>query len=92
MKRWLTILLFAAGGFATELVHPLQCSLLTESRLRTGTATGDGERRRATGIVHVVAQQPAAACAARRPSRLLPIRSNATYNACIRRDLCQGGS
>nr|WP_198287455.1 hypothetical protein [Burkholderia ubonensis] len=24
MKRWLTILLFAAGGFATELVHPVQ--------------------------------------------------------------------
>ncbi|WP_157649998.1 hypothetical protein [Burkholderia ubonensis] len=23
MKHWLTILLFAAGGFATELVHQL---------------------------------------------------------------------
>ncbi|WP_431822381.1 hypothetical protein [Burkholderia sp. F1] len=47
MKRWLTILLFAAGGFATELVHPLQCSLLTESRLRAGRKTDrHGDQRR----------------------------------------------
>ncbi|MCO8612578.1 hypothetical protein KGP95_17555 [Burkholderia multivorans] len=33
MKRWLTILLFAAGGLATEVAHPAQCSLLFVGRL-----------------------------------------------------------
>ncbi|WP_198363099.1 hypothetical protein [Burkholderia ubonensis] len=47
MKRWLTILLFAAGGFTTELVQPVQCSLLTESRLRADRkADRHGDRRR----------------------------------------------
>ncbi|WP_265183118.1 hypothetical protein [Burkholderia paludis] len=36
MKRWLMILLFAAGGLATEISHPVQCSLLSVSRAQTG--------------------------------------------------------
>ncbi|WP_262390053.1 MULTISPECIES: hypothetical protein [Burkholderia] len=36
MKRWLMILLFAAGGLATEIAHPVQCSLLSVSRQQTG--------------------------------------------------------
>ncbi|WP_279613396.1 hypothetical protein [Burkholderia sp. BCC0405] len=36
MKRWLTILLFAAGGFATEIAHPVPCTLLSVSRMQTG--------------------------------------------------------
>ncbi|AFQ48132.1 hypothetical protein [Burkholderia cepacia] len=36
MKRWLMILLFAAGGLATEIAHPVQCSLLSVSRQRSG--------------------------------------------------------
>lgn len=36
MKRWLMILLFAAGGVATEVAHPVQCSLLPVSRQRSG--------------------------------------------------------
>lgn len=36
MKRWLTILLFAAGGLATEIAHPVQCTLLPVSRMQTG--------------------------------------------------------
>ena len=36
MKRWLMILLFAAGGLAAEIAHPVQCSLLSESRLQSG--------------------------------------------------------
>ncbi|WP_185733381.1 hypothetical protein [Burkholderia sp. Bp8998] len=35
MTRWLMILLFAAGGLATEIAHPVQCSLLSISRQRT---------------------------------------------------------
>jgi hypothetical protein len=31
MKRLLTILLFVAGGFAAELTHPLQCTLVQAS-------------------------------------------------------------
>ncbi|WP_431227025.1 hypothetical protein [Burkholderia contaminans] len=42
MKRWLMILLFAAGGLATEVAHPVQCTLLSASRTQTG------KRRRAT--------------------------------------------
>ncbi|WP_431290198.1 hypothetical protein [Burkholderia cepacia] len=36
MKRWLMILLFAAGGVATEIAHPVQCTLLSASRVQTG--------------------------------------------------------
>ncbi|MDN7428823.1 MULTISPECIES: hypothetical protein [unclassified Burkholderia] len=36
MKRWLMILLFAAGGLATEIAHPVQCTLLSMSRRPTG--------------------------------------------------------
>ena len=36
MKRWLMILLFAAGGVATEITHPVQCTLLSASRVQTG--------------------------------------------------------
>ncbi|ARF84897.1 MULTISPECIES: hypothetical protein [Burkholderia] len=36
MKRWLMILLFAAGGLATEIAHPVQCTLLSVSRQPTG--------------------------------------------------------
>ncbi|EDT42272.1 hypothetical protein [Burkholderia ambifaria] len=43
MKRWLMILLFAAGGLATELAHPVQCSLLSISRQRAGTRRGRNE-------------------------------------------------
>lgn len=44
MKRWLMILLFAAGGVATEVAHPVQCSLLSVSRQRSGNrrARDDG--------------------------------------------------
>ncbi|WP_175924669.1 hypothetical protein [Burkholderia latens] len=46
MKRWLMILLFAAGGLATEIAHPVQCSLLSVSRQRNGERRGrDGDRR-----------------------------------------------
>ncbi|WP_277397979.1 hypothetical protein [Paraburkholderia sp. Tr-20389] len=31
MKRLLAILFFLAGGFAAELAHPLQCTLITAS-------------------------------------------------------------
>ncbi|AJY12175.1 hypothetical protein K6W16_27510 [Burkholderia dolosa] len=44
MKRWLMILLFAAGGLATEIAHPVQCSLLSESRLRVGPRRERDER------------------------------------------------
>ncbi|MGU7812868.1 hypothetical protein [Burkholderia sp. AW49-1] len=46
MKRWLMIMLFAAGGLATEIAHPVQCSLLSISRQRTGDRRGrnDGGR------------------------------------------------
>ena len=40
MKRWLMILLFAAGGLATEIAHPVQCSLLSVMRQRTGNRRG----------------------------------------------------
>ncbi|WP_423370958.1 hypothetical protein [Burkholderia sp. LMG 32019] len=36
MKRWLMILLFAAGGVATEIAHPVQCTLLSANRVQTG--------------------------------------------------------
>ncbi|UAC72322.1 hypothetical protein [Burkholderia contaminans] len=38
MKRWLMILLFAAGGLATEIAHPVQCTLLSVSRTRATAA------------------------------------------------------
>jgi hypothetical protein len=41
MKRWLMILLFAAGGLATEVAHPVQCTLLSVNRAQAG------KRRRA---------------------------------------------
>ncbi|MGU3776838.1 hypothetical protein [Burkholderia metallica] len=41
MKRWLMILLFAAGGLATEIAQPVQCTLLSASRVQAG------KRRRA---------------------------------------------
>jgi hypothetical protein len=31
MKRLLAIVLFVAGGFAAELAHPLQCTLVQGS-------------------------------------------------------------
>ncbi|WP_267957329.1 hypothetical protein [Paraburkholderia sp. HP33-1] len=31
MKRFFAIALFVAGGFATELAHPLQCSFIQAS-------------------------------------------------------------
>jgi hypothetical protein len=34
LKRLLAILLFAAGGFATEIVRPVYCSCIAESRWR----------------------------------------------------------
>ncbi|WP_269505233.1 hypothetical protein [Burkholderia sp. IMCC1007] len=46
MKRWLMILLFAAGGLATEIAHPVQCSLLSVSRQRTGARRGPDDRAR----------------------------------------------
>ncbi|WP_260434894.1 hypothetical protein [Burkholderia sp. Bp8992] len=42
MKRWLMILLFAAGGLATEIAHPVQCSLLSISRRQAGKRRGQG--------------------------------------------------
>ncbi|MBR8334886.1 hypothetical protein [Burkholderia ambifaria] len=45
MKRWLMILLFAAGGLATEIAHPVQCSLLSISRQRVGTRRGRNDGR-----------------------------------------------
>ncbi len=36
MKRWLMIPRFAAGGRATEIAYPVQCSLLSVSRQRSG--------------------------------------------------------
>ena len=32
MKRFLAIFLFVAGGFATELAHPVHCLLVPASR------------------------------------------------------------
>lgn len=47
MKRLLAVLLFVAGGCATELAHPVQCSLIAEQRLRLGKRTGrHGNARR----------------------------------------------
>jgi hypothetical protein len=43
MKRLLAILLFIAGGFATELTHPLSCSLMqaqSQSMKRRKERTG----------------------------------------------------
>jgi hypothetical protein len=34
MRRLLAIVAFLAGGFAAELTHPVQCSLLTASRVQ----------------------------------------------------------
>ncbi|WP_175798368.1 hypothetical protein [Burkholderia ambifaria] len=61
MKRWLMILLFAAGGLATEIAHPVQCSLLAISRQQVGNRRGrnDGQdgtykRGRAPRVLHPV--------------------------------------
>ncbi|WP_163012792.1 hypothetical protein [Burkholderia stabilis] len=45
MKRWLMIVLFAAGGLAAEIAHPVQCTLLTASRLQTGKRRGPSTDR-----------------------------------------------
>ncbi|WP_198665358.1 hypothetical protein [Paraburkholderia kururiensis] len=34
MKRLVAMILFAAGGFTTEVAHPVYCSLLVQSRPR----------------------------------------------------------
>ena len=34
MKRLMAILAFLAGGFATEMAHPVQCSLVNVNRVR----------------------------------------------------------
>ncbi len=34
MRRLLAIVAFLAGGFAAEMAHPLQCSLVTASRVQ----------------------------------------------------------
>ncbi|MGF6773786.1 hypothetical protein P3T18_006300 [Paraburkholderia sp. GAS199] len=34
MKRFFAILAFMAGGLATELAHPLQCSLIGTGRVQ----------------------------------------------------------
>ncbi|WP_260854643.1 hypothetical protein [Paraburkholderia sp. BCC1884] len=34
MKRLFAILAFIAGGFTTEMTHPLQCELVTASRVQ----------------------------------------------------------
>ncbi|WP_175777841.1 hypothetical protein [Burkholderia anthina] len=46
MKRWLMILLFAAGGLATEIAHPVQCSLLSVSRQQSRARRGPGDSAR----------------------------------------------
>jgi hypothetical protein len=33
MRRLLAIVAFLAGGFAAEMAHPLQCSLMVASRV-----------------------------------------------------------
>ncbi|WP_133254632.1 hypothetical protein [Paraburkholderia unamae] len=46
MKRVLAILFFAASGLAAEIVHPVYCSCIVETRSRTGrkeTRTHDGK-------------------------------------------------
>jgi hypothetical protein len=45
MKRWLMILLFAAGGLATEIAHPVQCSLPPVGRQRNGGRRGRNDDR-----------------------------------------------
>ncbi|WP_205792792.1 hypothetical protein [Burkholderia sp. Ac-20353] len=45
MRRLLAIVLFVAGGFATEIAHPAQCSLISASCTRIGgTAKRTDER------------------------------------------------
>ncbi|WP_280923047.1 hypothetical protein [Paraburkholderia sp. LEh10] len=34
MKRLLAIVFFLAGGIAAELAHPIQCSLISVSRVQ----------------------------------------------------------
>ncbi|KVH32591.1 hypothetical protein WT01_14680 [Burkholderia cepacia] len=48
MKRWLMILLFAAGGVATEIAHPVQCTLLSASRVQAGKRRRPDRRRAAS--------------------------------------------
>ncbi|MGU7769119.1 hypothetical protein ACV229_02915 [Burkholderia sp. MR1-5-21] len=45
MKRLLAIVLFVAGGFAAEVAHPVQCLLISESRLAGGKGTGRNRQR-----------------------------------------------
>jgi hypothetical protein len=39
MKRLFAILGFMAGGLAAELAHPVQCSLITASRVQVKRQT-----------------------------------------------------
>jgi hypothetical protein len=34
MRRLLAMLVFLAGGFAVEMAHPVQCSLVNVNRVR----------------------------------------------------------
>ncbi|MGF6721845.1 hypothetical protein P3T43_001192 [Paraburkholderia sp. GAS41] len=34
MRRLLTVFVFLAGGFAAEMAHPVQCSLINVTRAR----------------------------------------------------------
>jgi len=46
MKRLFAILLFAVGGLAAEIVHPVYCSSIVETRTRGGrkeARTDDGK-------------------------------------------------
>jgi hypothetical protein len=45
MRRLLAILLFAAGGLATELVHPVSCSCIVERSQRAGRKDTRTDRR-----------------------------------------------
>ena len=56
MKRWLMILLFAAGGLATEIAHPVQGTLLSVSRQQTG------KRRKPGGARGASADRPRLSC------------------------------
>ena len=40
MKRLFAIVLFVAGGFATELLHPVQCSLMQVARVQVKRRNG----------------------------------------------------
>jgi hypothetical protein len=40
MRRLLAMLVFLAGGFAAEMAHPVQCSLVNVSRVRLNLRKG----------------------------------------------------